>query len=146
MLRKLGSYKISLKMTDLQKQVKDICRLADAVIINPITPITTTANTIGVCSSVAVFAAGGQLILAPWLGLLVVGRWISKKKREKEKQQQEKERMLREVIRKQQAVIEKLNKELAKSKEQNAKNHQEILNLKQILSMLEETEVQISAA
>ena len=46
--------------------------------------------------------------------------------------------MLREVIRKQQAVIEKLNKELAKSKEQNAKNHQEILNLKQILSMLEE--------
>lgn len=136
-------------MTDLQKQVKDICRLADAVIINPITPITpitTTANTIGVCSSVAVFAAGGQLILAPWLGLLVVGRWISKKIREKEKQQQEKERMLREVIRKQQAVIEKLNKELAKSKEQNAKNHQEILNLKQILSMLEETEVQISAA
>lgn len=137
-------------MTDLQKQVKDICRLADAVIINPITPITTTANTIGVCSSVAVFAAGGQLVLAPWLGpvgiLLVVGRWISKKIREKEKQQQEKERMLREVIRKQQAVIEKLNKELAKSKEQNAKNHQEILNLKQILSMLEETEVQISAA
>lgn len=54
--------------------------------------------------------------------------------------------MLREVIRKQQAVIEKLNKELANSKEQNAKNHQEILNLKHILSMLEETEVQISAA
>lgn len=72
-------------MTDLQKQVKDICRLADAVIINPITPITTTANTIGVCSSVAVFAAGGQLILAPWLGLLVVGRWISKKNKRKRK-------------------------------------------------------------
>lgn len=138
-------------MANLQEQVKDICRLADAVIQNPITPITTTANSIGVCSTVAVFAAGGQLILSPLLmgpvGLVIVaGNWIFKKLKEKEKQQQEKERMLREVIRKQQAVIEKLNKELAKSKEQNAKNHQEILNLKQILSMLEETVVQISAA
>ena len=138
-------------MANLQEQVKDICRLADAVIQNPITPITTTANSIGVCSTVAVFAAGGQLILSPLLmgpvGLVIAaGNWIFKKLKEKEKQQQEKERMLREAIRKQQAVIEKLNKELAKSKEQNAKNHQEILNLKQILSMLEETVVQISAA
>ena len=136
-------------MANLQEQVKDICRLADAVIQNPITPITTTANSIGVCSTVAVFAAGGQLILSPLLmgpvGLVIAaGNWIFKKI--KEKQQQEKERMLREVIRKQQAVIEKLNKELAKSKEQNAKNHQEILNLKQMLSMLEVTEVKISAA
>lgn len=138
-------------MANLQEQVKDICRLADAVIQNPITPITTTANSIGVCSTVAVFAAGGQLILSPLLmgpvGLVIAaGNWIFKKIKEKEKQQQEKERMLREVIRKQQAVIEKLNKELAKSKEQNAKNHQEILNLKQMLSMLEVTEVKISAA
>lgn len=138
-------------MADFQEQVKDICRLADAVIQNPITPITTTANSIGVCSTVAVFAAGGQLILSPLLmgpvGLVIAaGNWIFKKIKEKEKQQQEKERMLREVIRKQQAVIEKLNKELAKSKEQNAKNHQEILNLKQMLSMLEVTEVKISAA
>lgn len=136
-------------MADFQEQVKDICRLADAVIQNPITPITSTANSIGVCSTVAVFAAGGQLILSPLLmgpvGLVIAaGNWIFKKI--KEKQQQEKERMLREVIRKQQAVIEKLNKELAKSKEQNAKNHQEILNLKQMLSMLEVTEVKISAA
>ena len=138
-------------MANLQEQVKDICRLADAVIQNPITPITTTANSIGVCSTVAVFAAGGQLILSPLLmgpvgWAIAAGNLIFKKIKEKEKQQQEKERMLREVIRKQQAVIEKLNKELAKSKEQNAKNHQEILNLKQILSMLEETVVQISAA
>ncbi|MGO5121709.1 hypothetical protein F7D34_11850 [Prevotella copri] len=138
-------------MADFQEQVKDICRLADAVIQNPITPITSTANSIGVCSTVAVFAAGGQLILSPLLmgpvGLVIAaGNWIFKKIKEKEKQQQEKERMLREVIRKQQAVIEKLNKELAKSKEQNAKNHQEILNLKQMLSMLEVTEVKISAA
>ena len=138
-------------MADFQEQVKDICRLADAVIQNPITPITSTANSIGVCSTVAVFAAGGQLILSPLLmgpvGLVIAaGNWILKKIKEKEKQQQEKERILREVIRKQQAVIEKLNKELAKSKEQNAKNHQEILNLKQMLSMLEVTEVKISAA
>lgn len=136
-------------MADFQEQVKDICRLADAVIQNPITPITSTAKSIGVCSTVAVFAAGGQLILSPLLmgpvGLVIAaGNWIFKKIKEKEKQ--EKERMLREVIRKQQAVIEKLNKELAKSKEQNAKNHQEILNLKQMLSMLEVTEVKISAA
>ena len=138
-------------MADFQEQVKEICRLADAVIQNPITPITTTANSIGVCSTVAVFAAGGQLILSPLLmgpvGLVIAaGNWIFKKIKENEKQQQEKQRMLREVIRKQQAVIDKLNRELAKSKEQNAKNHQEILNLKQILSMLEETVVQISAA
>lgn len=138
-------------MADFQEQVKDICRLADAVIQNPITPITSTANSIGVCSSVAVFAAGGQLILSPLLmgpvGLIIAaGNWILKKIRENEKQQQEKERMLREVIRKQQAVIEKLNKELARSKEQNAKNHQEVDNLKKMLRMLEETEVQISAA
>lgn len=138
-------------MADFQEQVKDICRLADAVIQNPITPITSTANSIGVCSSVAVFAAGGQLILSPLLmgpvGLIIAaGNWIFKKIREKEKQQQEKERMLREVIRKQQAVIEKLNKELDRSKEQNAKNHQEVDNLKKMLRMLEETEVQISAA
>lgn len=138
-------------MADFQEQVKDICRLADAVIQNPITPITSTANSIGVCSSVAVFAEGGQLILSPLLmgpvGLIIAaGNWIFKKIREKEKQQQEKERMLREVIRKQQAVIEKLNKELARSKEQNAKNHQEVDNLKKMLRMLEETEVQISAA
>lgn len=138
-------------MADFQEQVKDICRLADAVIQNPITPITSTANSIGVCSTVAVFAAGGQLILSPLLMgpvclVIAAGNWIFKKIKEKEKQQQEKERMLREVIRKQQAVIEKLNKELAKSKEQNAKNHQEILNLKQMLSMLEVTEVKISAA
>ena len=31
-------------MANLQEQVKDICRLADAVIQNPITPITTTAK------------------------------------------------------------------------------------------------------
>lgn len=133
-------------MANLQEQVKDICRLADAVIQNPITPITTTANSIGVCSTVAVFAAGGSLLMGPVGWAIAAGNLIFKKIKEKEKQQQEKERMLREVIRKQQAVIEKLNKELAKSKEQNAKNHQEILNLKQILSMLEETVVQISAA
>lgn len=77
-------------MANLQEQVKDICRLADAVIQNPITPITTTANSIGVCSTVAVFAAGGQLILSPLLmgpvGLVIAaGNWIFKKLKEKER-------------------------------------------------------------
>lgn len=129
-------------MADLQQQVKDVCRLADAVVKDPTTSIAKTAGTIGVCSAVATFAAGGGLFLAT---LWVARTWIAQKLAKKE-QQQEKERMLREVIRKQQAVIDKLNKELAKSRQQNAKNRQEINNLKKILRMLEETEEHLNAA
>lgn len=137
-------------MADLQEQVKDVCRLADAVIKDPTTSIAITAGNIGVCGAVAAFAAGGGLFLSPLFGPLgtvfVVGTWIAKKLDAKEKQQQEKERMLREVISKQQAVINKLNQELAKSRQQNAQNHQEINNLKEILRMLEETEGHLKAA
>lgn len=139
-----------ITMTDLQEQVKDVCRLADAVIKDPATGIAITAVNIGVCTAVAVFAAGGGLILAPlfgpWGWAIAAGTWIAKKLGEKEKQRQEKERMLREVIRKQQAVIKKLDQELAKSRQQNAQNRQEINNLKEILRMLEETEEHLNAA
>ena len=54
--------------------------------------------------------------------------------------------MLREVIGKQQAVIDRLNQELAKSRQQNEKNHREIENLKEMLRMLEEAESQLKAA
>ena len=137
-------------MEDLQEQVKDVCRLADAVIKDPTTSIAITAGNIGVCGAVATFAAGGGLFLSPLfdpLGMVIAaGIWIAKKLGAKEKQQQEKERMLREVIRKQQAVINKLNQELAKSRQQNAQNCQEINNLKEILRMLEETEGHLKAA
>jgi hypothetical protein len=137
-------------MANLQEQVKDICRLADAVIKNPATSIAISARNIGVCAAVAGFATGGGLIFAPMLGpwglIIGTGTWIAKKLREKEKQRQEKERMLREVIRKQQAVIKKLEQELAKSREQNDKNQQEIENLKKILRMLEEIEEHLNAA
>lgn len=137
-------------MTDLQEQVKDVCRLADAVIKDPATGIEITAANIGVCAAVAGFAAGGGLILAPLFGplglVIAAGTWIANKLGEKEKQRQEKERMLREVIRKQQAVIKKLDQELAKSRQQNDQNRQEINNLKEILRMLEETKEHLNAA
>jgi len=137
-------------MADLQEQVKDVCRLADAVIKDPTTSIAITAGNIGVCGAVAISAAGGELFLSPLFGhlgmVIAVGIWIAKKLGAKEKQKQEKERMLREVIRKQQAVINKLNQELAKSRQQNAQNCQEINNLKKILRILEETEGHLKAA
>ncbi len=136
-------------MEDLQEQVKDVCRFADAVIKDPTTSIVITAGNIGVCGAVAIFAAGGKLLLSPLFGhlwmVIAVGKWIAKKLGAKEKQQ-EKERMLREVIRKQQAVINKLNQELAKSRQQNAQNRQEIKNLNEILRMLKETEGHLKAA
>ena len=120
-------------MPNLQTEVKDICRLADAVVKNPSDSLSTIAKQIGVCSAVAGFAAG-------------IAVWLVKKLRDKEKERQEKERMLREVIRKQQAVINKLNEELARSRQQNAQNRQEIENLKEMFRMLEETEEYLNAA
>ena len=126
-------------MSNLQTGVKDICRLADAVIKDPFTDIDTTAANIGVSATIAniVFRVAPE----PFIILHYVKKLIKEKE-----QRQEKERMLREIIRKQQAVINKLNQELAKSREQNAKNRQEIENLKQILRMLEEAEKQLNAA
>ena len=130
-------------MSNLQTGVKDICRLADAVIKDPFTDIDTTAANIGVSATIANIAVAGLFRVAPepFIILHYVKKLIKKKE-----QRQEKERMLREIIRKQQAVINKLNQELAKSREQNAKNRQEIENLKQILRMLEEAEKQLNAA
>lgn len=137
-------------MTDLKEQLKDVCRLADAVIKDPATDLAITAENIGVCEAVAKSAAGRGLIRLTLFGPLgwtiAAGICIAKKLREKEKQRQEKERMLREVISKQQAVMKKLEQELAKSIQQNAQNRQEINNLKVILRMLEETEKHINAA
>lgn len=136
-------------MASLQDQVKDVCRLADAVVKNPSTSIFTTASNIGVCAAVAGFAAGGVMAFAPILAFnpaIAVAIWLAKKFNDKKKEEQEKERMLREVIRKQQAVIQKLNQELAKSRQQNEKNRLEIENLKEMLRMLEETEEYLNAA
>ena len=133
-------------MPNLQTEVKDICRLADAVVRNPSASLSTTAKKIGVCGAVASFAAGGIMVFAPFNPLLAGAIWIAKKLRDKEKERQEKERMLREVIRKQQAVINKLDEELARSRQQNAQNRQEIENLKEMLKKLEEAEEYLNAA
>lgn len=136
-------------MASLQEQVKDVCRLADAVVKNPSLSLTTTAKNIGVSAAVAGFAAGGIMAFAPFIAMnpvITVAVWVAKKMRDQEKERQEKERMLREVIRKQQVVITKLEEELAKSRQQNARNRQEIENLKEMLRMLEETEAHLNAA
>lgn len=136
-------------MPNLQTEVKDICRLADAVVKNPSDSLSTTAKKIGVCDAVAGFTTCGTMafspliIMHPLAGIVV---WLVKKLRGKEKERQEKERMLRGVIRKQQAVINKLNEELARSRQQNAQNRQEIENLKEMLRILEETEEHLNAA
>lgn len=136
-------------MSNLQEQVKDVCRLADAVVQNPSSPVPTTAINIGVCGAVAGFAASGTMPFAPIVvmnPLIAVAVWAVKKMKDKERESQVKERMLREVICKQQAVIKKLESELAKSRQQNAQNRQEIENLKEILRMLKETEEYLNAA
>lgn len=62
-------------MPNLQTVVKDICRLADAVVKNPSDSLSTTAKKIGVSGAVASFAAGGEMAFAyisvtsPILGL-----------------------------------------------------------------------------
>lgn len=140
-------------MSNLNEEIKDICRLADAVIQNPSLTVATTAGNIGVCSAIATAAAGGALVFSPILaglfgpiGVAVATVMLLKNKKNKEKEQQEKERMLREVISKQQAVINKLEDELAKSRQQNAKNKQEIENLKKMLRLLEDAEEQLRVA
>ena len=139
-------------MSNLQKEINDICRLADAVVKNPFSDLAVTAGMLGVCPAVFSFVSGGRLalsvtdILIPNTPLIALAKWAYKKYKAKQLEQQEKERMLREVIKKQQAVIRKLDAELAQSRQQNEKNRQEIENLKKMLSMLEEAEEQLNAA
>lgn len=134
-------------MANLQEQVNDICRLADAVIKNPGQSIKTTALSIGVGVAIANFALGGFMVFNPIVFPVGYTLYkIYKAFKGKGIERQEKERMLREVIRKQQAVIRKLEEELRKSRIQSAKNRQEIENLRSILEMLEKTEEHIKAA
>lgn len=137
-------------MEKIQDQIQDLCKLADKVVANPSVEIVTTAAKIGVGASITSFIAGGALVLSPLLGpaipVITIATWVTKKVMKNNREQQEKERMLREVIGKQQAVIDRLNQELAKSRQQNEKNHREIENLKEMLRMLEEAESQLKAA
>ena len=116
-------------MTNLQTEVKDICRLANAVVKNPSDSLSTTAKKIGVCDAVAGFATRGTMTFSDLIimsTITCIFIWLGKELfRDEEKERQEKERMLREVTRKQQAVINKLNEELARSRQQNAQNRQE---------------------
>lgn len=127
-------------MASLQEQVSGVCTLADAVVKNP--SISISVDTVAEFGLSAFFES--LLAPTPWpIGPIV---WVYKIFKNKEKEYQEKERMLREVIRKQQAVINKLNEELARSRQQNANNCQEIENLKEMLEILEKTERKINAA
>lgn len=141
-------------MSSLQKQVEEICNLADYVIKNPKEPIVNIAqsknmlpSTINAVSSgislSGAFSKGFGLsamklvkpnpLLFPITIVGTVGYkiydWIKQEKRKKE----EKERMLREIIAKQQAIIRELEKRLEG-------NRIEIENLKEMLRILKETE------
>lgn len=130
-------------MANLQEQVNDICRLADAVNKDPGQSIKTTALSIGVGVAITNFAFGGVITLGP-IGYSLYK--LYKAFKEKEIERQEKERMLREVIRRQQAVIKKLEEEQRKSSVQNANNRQKIENLTRMVEMLEKAIAQIKAA
>lgn len=83
-------------------------------------------------------ALGGPIVWAIVGGGAVLG-WITRKvlkNRKKKKESVEKEQLLKRIIAKQQAVIEKL-------KQQNQMNKEEIRNLKELLKMLQDTEIQV---
>lgn len=101
-----------------------------------------TSATLGVGSvagGALLTALGGPVVWALIGGGSVLG-WITGriwKNRKKKKQEcVEKEQLLKRIITKQQAVIEKL-------KLQNQLNCQEILNLKELLDMLQNTQTQV---
>ncbi len=116
-------------MASLQEEVRDVCKLADAVLAEPTTPISITAKDLGLA----------YLQVGP---LYVLYKLWKKAYIERE----EKERMLREVIRKQQALIRRINKELEENRRLHIQNQNKIKHLEEMLRMLENTENKIKAA
>jgi len=119
-------------MASLQEEVRDVCKLADAVLADPTTSIQITAKHLGLA-----FLIGGLP------GVLIA--WWAKAKLE-QLEREEKERMLREVIRKQQALIRRINKELEENRRLHIQNQNKIKHLEEMLRMLENTENKIKAA
>ena len=128
-------------MASLQDEVRDVCNLADSVLINPSKSIKEIASDLGLN-----IGLGLGLSLLGGLNPLILATWVAKKYLDSRKHEQEKERMLREVICRQQAVIRRLEQEQAKARRQNEENRQEIENLKKILRMLGKTADQLNAA
>ena len=84
-------------MTSLQKQVSDVCKLADSVVNNPSRAIDDVAKSLEVSPSIVAFAAGAVFVPGPWaITGIITAIW--KVFRDTKRQRQEKERMLREVI------------------------------------------------
>lgn len=136
-------------MESLQEQVKQICSLADNIILNPELPPKQIAQRMKVSAGVLGAVNGIGLVAGPLtipIPIIGIFYYIWKKYSDFKKKQLEKERMLREVIAKQQAVIRKLEEELKKSAIQNENNRIEIENLKEMLRILKETEEQIKNA
>ena len=120
-------------MASLQEEVRDVCKLADAVLADPTTSIKITAKHRGLAF----------LINSGLLGPLIT--WWAEAKLE-QLEREEKERMLREVIRKQQAVIRRINKELEENRRLHIQNQNKIKHLEEMLRMLENTGNKIKAA
>lgn len=115
-------------MSSLQKQVEEICNLADYVIKNPKEPIMNIAKSNNMLFAISAIYAPLP-VLSPITVIYKIYNWIKQEKRKKE----EKERMLREIIAKQQAIIRELEKRLEG-------NRIEIENLKEMLRILKEME------
>lgn len=113
--------------------MRDVCKLADAVLAEPTTPISITAKDLGLDLGLSNLLGGPLYVLYKLWKKAYIER-------------EEKERMLREVIRKQQALIRRINKELEESRRLHIQNKQEIKNLKEMNKMLEECIKKLKAA
>ena len=114
-------------MADFREYVDGICTMTDKVIENPTKSPKEVAAILGLGFIPGLLGgAFGLGLLAPVSGPVSIAFLAWRYFKNKEQKQQEKEHMLRQVIAKQQAVINKLNDELARSRQQNANNKQEI--------------------
>lgn len=117
-------------MSSLQKQVEEICNLADYVIKNPKEPIMNIAKSNNMQFAISAICAPLPVLLPP---IVVIAYKIYDRIKKEKRKKEEKERMLREVIAKQQAIIRELEKRLEG-------NRVEIENLKEMLRILKEME------
>lgn len=129
-------------MQSLQEQVKELCKIAEQVVANPLKTPYETAKELGLSAPMLDVSNGVIFLTSPIMGTLLYA-W--RKYTESEKRKQEKERMLREIIAKQQAVIRQLDVEVARMNQENAQNRNEVENLKRMLSILEQAQEQIEA-
>lgn len=115
----------------------NVLKVADKVIKTPSTTLQSACSEFGInLSPNTSMLVGGMIASSP---ILHLSMWIASKIAKKRRESQEKERMKNEIISKQQAIINRLKRE-------NELNKQEIKNLKDAYSMLEDVLSKVEAA